>query len=263
MPLPEGFPVWFELTAPDPDAAQAFYEAVMGWRIAPSPHPEHGGYRVAEGGGTPIAGIRRPMAQGTDRPGWAVYLATQDVEAAVARAEELGGRVRFGPFDIPHVGRFAVVSDPQGVVFALMAMANPAGSPAFGPVPLGTQPTLGRGVWIELATPDPEAAFAFYGGLFGWEKLGAMPMGGLGEYAFIGRGEFRPGAVMPSAATGAPAGWNWYVHVADIDAALDTTRARGGTVLQGPAPIPGGSFSAHVADPAGARLGLAGPRPSA
>jgi len=260
MPMPEGFPVWFELNAPDPEVARTFYEAVMGWRIAPSPMPEHGGYRIAETEGKPVAGIRRPMAQESGPLGWAVYLATGDVDAACARVAELGGHVRFGPMDIPHVGRFAVVSDPQGVVFALMTVASPGESAAFKPMPLGSQATLGQGVWIELATPDPGAALAFYGALFGWEKVGAMPMGGMGEYAFVGRDEFRPGAVMSSTATGAPPRWSWYVHVPDIDAALATVRAEGGTVLQGPDPIPGGSYSAKIADPAGAGLGLAGMR---
>jgi predicted enzyme related to lactoylglutathione lyase len=260
VPIVEGTPIWFELNAADQDAAQAFYEAVAGWRIAPSPMPEHGGYRVAEAGGKPVAGIRQSMAQAPGFPGWAVYLATQDVDAMASRVADLGGRIRFGPVDIPHVGRFALVSDPQDVVFAVMKAARPGEGHVFGPVPLGSEQTLGQGVWIELATPDPAAAFAFYGGLFGWEKLGAMPMGEMGEYAFIGRGDLRPGAVMSSAITGAPARWNWYVHVADIDAALATARARGGTVLQGPDPIPGGSYSANVADPAGNRLGLAGPR---
>lgn len=259
MPTVEGKPIWFELNAADQDVAQAFYEAVAGWRVAPSSMPEHGGYRVAEANGKPVAGIRQSTPEASDFPGWAVYLATRDVDAMASRVVELGGQIGFGPVDIPHVGRFAMLSDPQDVAFALMA-ATPADSRAFGPVPLGTQPTLGHGVWIELATPDPEAAFAFYGALFGWEKLGAMPMGGMGEYAFIGRGDLRPGAVMSSAATGAQARWNWYVHVADIDAALATVRDRGGTVLQGPDPIPGGSYSANIADPAGNRFGLAGPR---
>jgi predicted enzyme related to lactoylglutathione lyase len=48
--------------------------------------------------------------------------------------------------------------------------------------------------------------------------------------------------------------------VADIDGALATVRDLGGTVLQGPDPIPGGSYAANIADPAGNRLGLAGPR---
>ena len=263
MPTVEGTPIWFELSAADQDAAQAFYEAVAGWRIAPSPMPEHGGYRVAEAGGKPVAGIRQSMAQAPGFPGWVVYLATQDVDAMASRVADLGGRIRFGPVDIPHVGRFAMVSDPQDVVFALMAATDPGESRAFGPVPLGTERTVGHGVWVELATPDPAGAFAFYGALFGWEKLGAMPMGAMGEYAFIGRGDLRPGAVMSSAATGAPARWNWYIHVADIEAALARVRETGGTVLQGPDPIPGGSYSAIIADPAGNRLGLAGPRNAA
>ena len=260
MPFAEGTPVWFELTATDQDAAQAFYAAVAGWHVAASPVPEHGGYRVAEADGKPVAGIRKAIPEAPGLPGWTIYLATGDVDATAARVVELGGRIAFGPLDIPQVGRFALVSDPQGVVFALMSTASPGESQAFGPVPLGAERTLGHGVWIELATPDPDAAFAFYGALFGWEKLGAMPMGSLGAYAFIGRGDFRPGAVMSSVATGAPARWSWYVHVADIDAAVATVRARGGTVLQGPDPIPSGSYSATVADPAGNRIGLAGPR---
>lgn len=259
----EGRPIWFELNAADQDAAQAFYEAVAGWNIVPSPMPEHGGYRIAEADGMPVAGIRGSNPEAPGHPGWAVYLATSDVDAMAARVVDLGGRIPFGPIDIPQVGRFAMVTDPQGVTFALMKAARPGESRAFGPVPLGREQTLGHGVWIELATPDPEAALAFYGALFGWEKLGAMPMGGMGEYAFIGRGDLRPGAVMSSTATAAPTRWNWYVHVADIDAAVATVRERGGTVLQGPDPIPGGSYSANVADPAGNRIGLAGPRRAA
>ena len=260
MATVDGTPIWFELNATDPAAAQAFYEGVADWRVAPSSMPEHGGYRIAEADGRPVAGIRQTMPEAPGLPGWAVYLATLDVDATAAQVVDLGGKVRFGPVDIPHVGRFAMVSDPQDVVFALMTPENSAVSRAFGPVPLGTEHTLGHGVWIELATPDPEAALAFYGTLFGWEKLGAMPMGGMGEYAFIGRGDLRPGAMMSSAATGAPARWSWYVHVADIDCALAMVRERGGTVLQGPDPIPGGSYSAKIADPLGNTLGLAGRR---
>lgn len=263
MPPAEGTPIWFELNAADQDAAQIFYEAVAGWQVAPSPMPEYGGYRIAEADGIPVAGIRRSTSEAAGHPGWAIYLATADVDATVARAVDLGGRIPFGPVDIPHVGRFAMVSDPQGMVFAVMTPSRPSESRAFGPVPLGSEQTLGHGVWIELATPDPDASLAFYGTLFGWEKIGAMPMGAMGEYAFIGRGDLRPGAVMSSVATGAPVGWSWYVHVADIDAAMATLRAEGGTVLQGPNPIPGGSYSAKAFDPAGHLIGLAGPRRAA
>uniref|UniRef100_UPI003013CA76 VOC family protein n=1 Tax=Methylobacterium nigriterrae TaxID=3127512 RepID=UPI003013CA76 len=105
MPTVEGKPIWFELNAADQDVAQAFYEAVAGWRIAPSPMPEHGGYRVAEADGKPVAGIRRSMPAAPGFSGWAVYLATRDVDATVSRVVGLGGQIRFGPVDIPHVGR--------------------------------------------------------------------------------------------------------------------------------------------------------------
>lgn len=254
----DGTPVWFELTAPDAQGAADFYAAVAGWHIARSPMAEHGGYLLAgPDADTGVAGIMAPPPGAPATAGWTLYLATADVDAAADRVGTLGGRVLFGPMNIPHVGRFALVADPQGVAFSLMAGTGADGSRAFSQA---RGDTVGRGVWIELATPDPDGAFAFYGALFGWEKAGAMPMGPMGDYAFIGAGEDRPGAIMSSATTGAPARWNWYVHVADIDAAIATATARGGTLIQGPDPIPGGDYSANVRDPHGSQIGLVGPR---
>ncbi|WP_394652439.1 VOC family protein [uncultured Sphingomonas sp.] len=264
-----GTPIWFELNTPDAVATADFYAAVAGWRIAPSAVAEHGGYHIASAtDGTGIAGIMTPPPEAPAHGGWSTYFAVDDVDAQAARITELGGSVSFGPIDIPHVGRFAVVADPQGVVFFIMKGASPEDSHAFRQS--GSGDTLGHGVWIELATPDPDAAFAFYGALFGWEKSGAMPMGPMGEYAFIGgsaagpecaAGETTaPGAIMSSALTGAPARWNWYVHVPDIDAAIATAQDRGGTVLHGPNPIPGGDHTAMIADPHSSQIGLVGPR---
>lgn len=269
MDAMQGMPVWFELNTADAGAAGDFYAAVTGWRVAPSPMAEHGGYRIAATpAGAEVAGIMTPPAEAADLPGWAIYFGVDDVDAAAARIGELGGATLIGPMDIPHVGRFALMRDPQGVTFAVM---RGDGDPSRAFVAMGD--AAGHGVWIELATPDPDAALAFYGALFGWEKVGAMPMpvlsdaaggvegGEMGDYAFIGRGEdFRPGAVMSSATTGAPARWNWYVAVPDIDAAIATATAQGGTLMQGPDEIPGGDFSANFADPQGHQIGLVGPR---
>jgi predicted enzyme related to lactoylglutathione lyase len=253
-----GTPIWFELNTPDADAARDFYAAVAGWTIAPSPMAEHGGYLIASTpAGAGVAGIMTPPPDAPAFPGWAIYFGVDDVDATAARAGDLGGATVFGPMDIPHVGRFAMMRDPRGVTFTIMRGDSPEPARAF----VQAAEATGHAVWIELATPDPDAAFAFYGALFGFEKAGAMPMGEMGEYAFIGRGEdFRPGAVMSSATTGAPARWNWYVNVPDIDAAIATAQARGGTLLQGPDQIPGGDYSANLADPHGSQIGLVGPR---
>lgn len=254
----EGMPVWFELTTPDPDRSQDFYRHVAGWTIAPSAMAEHGGYRIATApDGERIAGLMAPPPGAPSPVGWTVYFGVADVDAAAARVKELGGAVHFGPMDIPHVGRFAAVTDQQGIGFNLLTGSDPEGSRAFAAAP----GALGHGVWVELATPDPDSAFAFYGALFGWEKAGAMPMGEAGDYAFIGKGaDFRPGAVMSSSLSGAPARWNWYVHVPDIDAAIETAKAHQGALIQGPDPIPGGDYSANVSDAHGFQIGLVGPR---
>ena len=65
---------------------------------------------------------------------------------------------------------------------------------------------------------------------------------------------------MSSTLTGAPARWSWYAQAGDIDVAVAAAQAGGGTLIQGPDAIPGGSFSASLADPEGHAFGLVGPR---
>ncbi len=257
MTLSTGHPIWFDLSTPDAGAAAAFYERVFAWTTRTSPAAEHGGYILASAAdGDGIAGLMTPPPGAPSHDGWSVYFLSLDLAATLATAGELGGTVAFGPMDIPHVGRFAVVLDPQGIPFSVMQPDAEDPARPFKQAP----DAQGHAVWIELATPDPDAAFAFYGGLFGWSKEGAMPMGEMGEYAFFGAGEARPGAVMSSTLTRAPAHWNSYFLVADIDAAIATAEAEGGKLIQGPDPIPGGDYSANIVDPHGHQVGIVGPR---
>jgi uncharacterized protein len=262
MANPNGTPIWFELTTNDQDKAQDFYADVVGWKIAASPSAEHGGYRIANApDGQGVAGLMTPPPGMNGMPGWVIYFAANDVDAMAEKVKQLGGKVHVGPMDIPQIGRFAVCADPQGVVFQLMKGASPEDSQAFKQMKPGEEGGLGHCVWIELATPDPEAAIKFYGTLFGWSKQGAMPMGDMGEYTFIGTGkDFRPGAVMSSEKTGRDQRWNMYFQVADIDAAVAKVTSGGGKVFQGPDEIPGGAFSINVADSEGHQIGFVGHR---
>jgi len=253
-----GLPVWFELVTADRAAAAGFYGAVAGWTIADDPDPAHGGYRLAiAADGEGVAGLTAPMA-GMEVPlGWRVYFGTDDVDRDAGRIVELGGHVDFGPMDIPGIGRFLAATDPQGAGFLLMQQ----GDVRSGAFDRGEQGRPGHGVWVELATPAPDTAIGFYGALLGWSRQGGMPMGPMGNYSFIGWAEKDcPGAVMSSTLTGAPVRWSWYVQVPGIDAAVAAATAAGGTLLQGPDPIPGGAFSASLADPQGHAFGLVGPR---
>ena len=106
---------WNELASPDLDASTAFYSALFGWTIQPfegSPEP----YLSIKDGGANNGGIR-PLEPGAP-PHWLVYFATEDIDAGLAKVEELGGTRIAGPIDI-QVAKIGIVQDPQGAVFAL------------------------------------------------------------------------------------------------------------------------------------------------
>ena len=149
------------------------------------------------------------------------------------------------PTDIPTVGRYSILADPQG---ALIAAYTPE---SLGPEPEGMAP-VGEFSWHELATTDPEAAWGFYQDLFGWEKMSEFDMGAMGIYLIFGRrgttmgGIFRRPAEMPG-----PPAWLYYARVADVNAAVETVSQRGGQVLNGPKEVPGGDWVAQILDPQG------------
>src|ERR1700743_1000448 len=82
--------------------------------------------------------------------------------------------------------------------------------------------------WIDTAQPDPAAAAAFYGELFGWEIVDATPPGAPGTYAIA---RLRGGDVAAVSSPAPAAVWNSYVWVADADATAAKGRAAGGSVL--------------------------------
>lgn len=160
--------------------------------------------------------------------------------------------------DDDSVGRIAMVTDPQGAPFYIMDPVPPEGG-GESDVFSVTEPQRVR--WNELATSDPDAAIAFYKKHFGWGQEGEMPMGELGAYRFIQRGDVGLGAVMPLM-DGYPAPvWNFYIGVDDIDRAHAAVKANGGTITNEPMEIPGGEYAMNAIDPQGAPVGFVGPRP--
>jgi uncharacterized protein len=112
---------WNELNTRDVDAAKAFYGAVFGWSFEDQDMGEMGVYTVLKAGDASVGGMLDITGRVPDEvpPHWLVYLSVEDSDGALEKVKAGGGAVRFGPIDIP-VGRFAVVSDPAGAVFALM-----------------------------------------------------------------------------------------------------------------------------------------------
>jgi len=256
MANPHGSFIWYELLTPDVDAAQAFYEKIVGWSVAGFAGAPMD-YRIASApDGTGVGGI---MASPTGpegenlRPGWFGYVGVDDVDASVAATTAAGGSVLVPAMDMEGVGRMAMLADPQGAVFQVMRGASPDDSKAYDPE------AVGHCNWNELNTSDQDAAFAFYAGDFGWTKGEAMEMGPMGIYQMLDLGGRSFGAMM-TAPNGMPPSWTFYFGVPDIDAAHRAIADGGGNVHHGPAEIPGGSYIVIAGDPHGATFGVVGPR---
>jgi hypothetical protein len=238
--------VWHELLTTDTAAAAAFYPKVVPWRTAPSSMP---GYTIWMAGQAQIGGLMAlPTQAGATPPHWLIYVGTPNVDATCTQAQGLGAHVVKAATDIPNVGRFAVLSDPQGATFAVF---TPGGGP-----PPATQPAQGGFSWHELATTDVAAALRFYGQLFGWRKGPGHDMGAMGVYQiFEHAGSPVGGMCRPGSAQSAPS-WLSYVHVADATRAVAAAKAAGGRLLHGPMEVPGGSWIALLTDPQGGSFAL-------
>ena len=123
-----GTPTWNECVTGDVKAAVGFYSAVLGMGSEDMDMGEAGNYTIltnAEGrqiGGCMDLGM---FPEGTP-PHWNVYFNVEDVDASVAKAEELGAKSAVPAMDVPGVGRMAMVGDPQGAMFWMMAAAAAA-----------------------------------------------------------------------------------------------------------------------------------------
>jgi predicted enzyme related to lactoylglutathione lyase len=119
-PLATGIFVWDELQTPDLEAAKTFYESAFGWR-AEQMQMGSDAYTIFKRGDEQVAG-----AAGTGGGGarWLTYVAVGDVDETAAKARELGATVQVEPEDIPGIGRFAVIADPQGSPVGLYRSAT-------------------------------------------------------------------------------------------------------------------------------------------
>lgn len=112
---------WFELMTTDVQGAKDFYAGLFGWEYEDMPMGDGEPYSVVMVDGRAAAGIMAQPEECRGMPSsWDIYITVDDVDATVNQVVELGGKVLRPAFDIPEVGRFCVLQDPQGAV--IMAM---------------------------------------------------------------------------------------------------------------------------------------------
>jgi predicted enzyme related to lactoylglutathione lyase len=250
---PSGF-IWYELMTTDVEAAARFYGEVVGWSVSPSGAPGKD-YRIWSIAGEAVGGLLSIDAEGHAKdmpPVWFSYLHAADVDGSAAAIQAAGGGVHLPPWDIPGVGRMALVADPQGAAFYVMAPIGIGPSTAFAP----GRP--GHGGWHELHTTDWRSALDFYAARFGWAPSDAVDMGAMGTYQLFKADGDALGGMMNSAAFSRPL-WLYYFNVDDIHAAKTRVEMAGGTILAGPHEVPSGNWILQARDPQGAAFALIAP----
>lgn len=244
--------LWYEYMTTDVERAKAFYTSVAGWGVQSWGAPDQP-YDMWTVGGRAIGGLMKTPAGAPPQSQWMGYIGTPDVDATTARAVVLGAKILMPVTEIPTVGKFSVIADPQGATFLGFTPYPPAKEPP----PPPPAPAVGDMAWHELATTDVAGALGFYRDLFGWTAGDAMDMGPAGIYQLFGLGSTRLGGIYlkPKEMT-APPGWLYYIRVASIEGAMALVKQHGGQVLMGPHDVPGGDRIAMCLDPMGAPFAL-------
>jgi predicted enzyme related to lactoylglutathione lyase len=187
---------------------------------------------------------------------WQANVQVENVDETVAEVKRLGGQV-YVQEEVPAVGRFAVIADPQGAVIAVFTPAADMQSHDVA--------KQGEFSWHELYTTDHEAAFTFCERIAGWEKLDEYDMGPMGKYLLWGRNGKQLGGMMTMTGMKTPDGrdvppsWMYYVTTADLDGALAKAKEKGAMVINGPMVVPGGQRIVQLLDPQGAAFALVTP----
>ena len=246
-----GRPLWYELMTTDLPAAEAFYTAVVGWTSAPSPASPRPYVMLSRAGNIPVAGVMDRPAGVSAPPFWAMYVGVPRLEDAAATIVRLGGRECSPVIDVPAVGRMQMMQDPQGAAFYIY-------EPASAEQPPEAAAEVGEASWHELMTTDATAAMAFYRDVFGWQPSEALDMGPMGTYQMFNRPHGMIGGMMnrPPEMAHVPPLWQIYFRVPDMDAAVARITAHGGSILNGPMEVPGGSRIVNAMDPQGAAFSL-------
>ncbi len=232
---------WFELITNDIDKAKTFYTETLGWK-ATSMDMGSFTYQALAYGEQMQAGLVAP--QGGAPNHWISYLSVDDVDARARKVTEHGGKILVPPTDIPTIGRFALVADPQGARFNLFKGTSDSGGST-------------RFHWNELWSPNAAEVLPFYEEVLGFAvETMQMPNG---DYYVLKNAEGGQGGLMTSPMPGVPAMWLPYVAIDDCDAATARAKRMGGEAKVEPNTIEGIGRLAIVRDSVGAVIGLITP----
>lgn len=252
--IEQGEFTWVDLLARHLDVQSEFYRGLFDWTWTDIGEGSQR-YRMFSKDGGSVAGgsVMPPEMEAAGHPSaWNAYIAVDDLDAALARAVELGGRTVIGPADAMDTGRYAGIADPTGGEVMLMEVAQAD--------PTARYAEPGSLAMASLATREPQTAADFYERLVGYGVTrtddGPIPYWQL-DVAGRGAGGIMP---MPEAMPDeVPPAWVVFFAVEDAAASADRATELGGRVLGEPTEVRGRLIFVPVVDPLGATFQLLQP----
>lgn len=245
--------IWHDLLTDKPAESQRFYEELFGWefeRIGPNFGAiASANYMLIRHNGRLIGGMIDEARLDTtaEISQWIALMSTADIDVAVAKLKQSGGKVFTPPTDLADRGRIAVVNDPQGAVFALLETRDGD--------PVDVEPEINGFLWNEVWSDDVAAATAFYMELTGLESA-AQAVTGDSPYRYLandGRPRF---GVLPKPVEDLTPLWATYIRVDDPAAILARVEELGGRILLDTQERSLGGKVALIAGPSGAGIAL-------
>jgi predicted enzyme related to lactoylglutathione lyase len=242
--------VWADLVTPDLAAAERFYGGLLGWTFQ-TVHSGDPDYAIALADGVPVGGLlQKPIPAGERRQSaWLTFFAVRDVDASKRDAIARGAKIVADTKNYPLRGRQAVLADPEGAVFAILASSS-GDAPDYLARP-------GEWIWTSLLCQDPDTDAAFYQDIIGYDVFDLASDDGLTHLILSSDNYARVSVnAFPADSKRRHAHWLNFVRVASTADMLAKVVAAGGRVLVEPHVDRHGGLVAVVADPAGAPFGL-------
>jgi uncharacterized protein len=234
--------VWHTLNSTDPEKAKSFYGDLLGWAVEATTIGEYE-VPIITANGVGHGDVQK--ARDGVPSHWLAHVRVDSVDDAVRRAEAQGGQALTPPFDMPEVGRFGIIRDPQGAVLSTYTPDSefPVGEGVFA--------------WDELISDDVEASKRYYTSVVGW-TTDEMDMGDFVYTIFKRREDDRGSAGLLPKQEGIqmPNAWLTYLVADDVDATVTKAEQLGGTVYQPGFDVEGVGRIAVLGDPTGAAFGL-------
>ncbi|MEM7233352.1 MAG: VOC family protein [Planctomycetota bacterium] len=241
--VPSGHFVWHTIASPARDATTEFFKSVFGWVSWELEIVGVGHYRVLRNGDRDVAGAVEVDEDGP--ASWISYVTVDDVDEAVKRGNELGGQTMIPAVSVPMMGRYAILSAPDGSVIAPVNLSTEAMTPP----PIGQPPRTHAFCWADLESRDPEKAAPFYASLFGWDFDESNGL-------FENRGE---AVASLSNGSGETSLWRAFVTVENLAESSERIASADGQVERGTSAGALGDDAAIAVEPSGLSFGIVKP----